>query len=82
MAELRAATRPGGLNLILTFTDHTPVPECHRLVDVFPDREQGLVADAYRDWNAKMVLDRAKPERAHADFPPHAHSFIKLLAKR
>jgi SAM-dependent methyltransferase len=82
LARLRAATRTNGLNLITTFSDHSPVPTCHRVVDVFPDREDGTLTGAYRDWEGEPMFVREKREVAHVDFPPHAHSFIKLLATK
>lgn len=41
-----------------------------------------MLAGAYRDWGAEPLFVRQKAEAAHVDFPPHAHSFIKLLATK
>jgi cyclopropane fatty-acyl-phospholipid synthase-like methyltransferase len=82
LSVLKAATAPGGLNLVTTFTDRTPVPDCHRVLEVFPDHEEGMVAAAYRHWKVREILERDKPESTHRDFPPHRHSFIKVLAQR
>jgi SAM-dependent methyltransferase len=80
--RMQAVTRPGGFNLVFLFSDATPVPECHRLVDVFPDHEQGIVATAYADWSRNLHVERDKLERSHPGFPPHRHSMIKLLARK
>jgi SAM-dependent methyltransferase len=82
LATLKAATASGGLNLVTMFTDHTPVPDCHRILDVFPDRNEELLANAYGEWAAVKILDREKLDSSHRDFPPHRHSFIKILAER
>lgn len=81
--RLQRATVPGGLTVVSLFTDATPVPDCHRLVDVFPDAEEGEVAGAFCDWEPLHVwAERDKPERNHPGLPPHAHSFLKLIAEK
>jgi cyclopropane fatty-acyl-phospholipid synthase-like methyltransferase len=80
--RLRAALAPDGLVLVATFTDDTPVPECHRILDVYPDAGGRTLASAFRGWEHSHVLVRDKPDTSHPDFPPHRHSYAKLLARR
>lgn len=74
-------TAPGGAHVISLWSDFTPVPEPHQVVPTYPDREDGVVVEHYRRW-AKLLMyfDREKPETGHSDFPPHVHSYIKLIA--
>jgi len=82
LGTIQEATVPGGFNLVSLFTDYTPVPECHRVVDVFCDREEGVTRSAYADWHTTVSFDRAKPDSSHAGFPAHSHSMIKLFAEK
>ena len=73
----------GGLNAIALWSDFTPVPECHRIVPTFPDRERGEVVAAYSHWQIELLyLERNRVDLAHADMPSHVHSYIKLIAVR
>jgi tellurite methyltransferase len=81
--EMKRHTKPGGLNAISCFTDFTPVPGYHQRVPVFPDREEGEIADAYRTWTVDFkLLERDVPEHSHLTPEPHLHSFIKLIVRK
>lgn len=83
LARMADATAPGGLHLVSSFTDATPVPDCHRVVDVLCDAEDGATAAQYAAWHRRRVwLERAKPETSHPGFPPHVHSFVKIVARK
>jgi 2-polyprenyl-3-methyl-5-hydroxy-6-metoxy-1,4-benzoquinol methylase len=82
LRKIQGATRPGGFNLVSLFSDVTPIPECHRIVDVFSDKEDGIIAAAYAGWLTDIRFERNKPDRSHPGFPPHTHSMIKLLAQK
>ena len=79
--RMKAATRPGGINVVSTWSDYTPVPECHRRVPVYLDAEDGAVTRSYSDWDVKLLyFERDKGEHSHDGMPPHSHSHVKLIA--
>ena len=80
---MQQATRPGGINVVSLWSDYTPVPDCHELVPVFRDPEDGEVTKSYQDWRKEFIyFDRDKKESAHSDLPAHRHSHIKLIASK
>jgi tellurite methyltransferase len=80
---MQQATRPGGINVVSLWSDYTPVPDCHELVPVFNDSEDGEVTKSYRDWRTEFIyFDRDKKESSHSDLPAHRHSHIKLIASK
>jgi SAM-dependent methyltransferase len=83
LRQLQGATAPGGVHAISLFTDYTPLPACHRVVDVFCDREDGVVNEAYRSWGRLAAwAERNKLETKHPGFEAHRHSFVKILAQK
>jgi 2-polyprenyl-3-methyl-5-hydroxy-6-metoxy-1,4-benzoquinol methylase len=81
--RIQAATRPGGINVISSWTTFTPVPACHNSIPVYSDDENGVIARAYDSWNLKLkYFERDKPEASHTGMPKHSHSHIKLIAKK
>ena len=79
---MRDATAVNGLNVLSLWSTHSPLPECHDIVPVYADEEDGIVTKLYEDWYAELLyLERDKPEFAHSDLPPHKHSHIKLIAR-
>lgn len=81
--KLQAMTSVRGANILSLWSDYTPVPECHRVVPVYPDAEHGVVVDAYDEWEKQLLyFERSKPESGHNDMPPHSHSHIKMVAVR
>lgn len=80
---MRQATRSGGINVISLWSDYTPVPNCHELVPVYRDAEEGVVTKSYKDWRTEFIyFERDKKESAHSDLPAHWHSHIKLIASK
>lgn len=76
-------TKVGGINCISLFSTATPVPECHQVVSVYPDNENGLVESFFSDWTMLFKsYERNKRETSHTEMPPHVHSFIKFIARR
>jgi 2-polyprenyl-3-methyl-5-hydroxy-6-metoxy-1,4-benzoquinol methylase len=81
--RMQMATRRGGINVVSLWSKHTPVPECHTCVPVFCDDENGVVAESYQEWPKELFYyEREKPEASHTGMPPHAHSHIKLIARK
>jgi SAM-dependent methyltransferase len=81
--RMQAATAPGGLNVLSSWSGFTPVPECHNTVPVYCDDEDGVVTRSYASWIQKFLyFDRGKPESSHEGMPPHTHSHIKLIAEK
>lgn len=81
--RLQRITAPKGANVISLWSDYSPVPECHRIVRVYPDTERGEVLAVYGAWRKELLyFDRVKPEVAHDDMEEHAHSHIKMVAIR
>jgi SAM-dependent methyltransferase len=80
---MQQATAPGGMNVISLWSSYTPVPDCHELVPVYIDPEDGVVANSYQEWTKEFIyFDRDKTESAHSDLPAHRHSHIKLIASK
>jgi tellurite methyltransferase len=81
--KIQALTVPGGVNAISLWSDYTPVPECHRVIPTFPDKECGDVVAAYADWGKSLLyFERCRAEIGHDDMPEHVHSFIKMIAHK
>lgn len=80
---MQNATCPGGLNVISLWSTFTPVPDCHEIVPVYCDAEQGVVTSSYQDWTTEFIYyDRNKAETAHSDLAAHSHSHLKLIATK
>jgi SAM-dependent methyltransferase len=80
---IQSATQPGGINVISLWSTFTPVPECHEIVPVYSDEENGVVTGRYADWYTEFIyFERDKAETAHSDLPAHRHSHIKLIARK
>jgi SAM-dependent methyltransferase len=80
---MQNATWPGGINVISLWSDYTPVPEYHKFVPVYADRENGVVTSSYRKWRTEFIYyERDKGETSHSDLPAHRHSHIKLIASK
>jgi SAM-dependent methyltransferase len=80
---MHQATCPGGINVISLWSNYTPVPDCHDLVPVYSDPEDGVVTNSYKEWAKEFIyFDRDKTESAHSDLPAHRHSHIKLIASK
>jgi tellurite methyltransferase len=83
VAGMQQATRPGGINVVSLWSSYTPVPDCHDVIPVFCDAEEGIVTKLYQDWRKELLyFERDKAETAHSDLPSHRHSHIKLIARR
>jgi hypothetical protein len=83
ISRMQEATCDGGINVISLWSTHTPVPECHDLVPVYSDHENGVVTGRYRDWPKEFIyFERDKPDATHSDLPPHRHSHIKFIARK
>jgi SAM-dependent methyltransferase len=83
IGRMKAATRPGGLNVVSAWTTFTAVPACHNSVPVYCDKEEGDIAHAYEGWNLRLkYFERDKPETSHAGMPEHSHSHVKLIAEK
>lgn len=83
IARLQAATRPGGINVLSSWTTFTRVPAGHKKIPVYSDHENGVIAHAYESWRIKLkYLERKKQETSHAGLRKHSHSHIKLIAEK
>jgi 2-polyprenyl-3-methyl-5-hydroxy-6-metoxy-1,4-benzoquinol methylase len=81
--RVQNATRPGGINVVSTWSTFTPVPDCHNSVAVYCDREDGALARSYTSWHMKLFyFERDKPESAHSGMDAHSHSHIKMIAEK
>jgi tellurite methyltransferase len=81
--RMQRATRTGGLNVISLWSTYTPVPECHQIVPVYCDDEDGLIAKLYGNWVKEVhYFERYKPENSHSGMPGHSHSHIKMIARK
>jgi SAM-dependent methyltransferase len=80
---MQEATRPGGINVVSLWSSYTPIPDCHDVIPVFCDDEDGIVTRLYQGWRKELLyFERDKAETAHSDLPSHRHSHIKLIARR
>lgn len=76
-------TKIGGINCISLFSTYTEVPLCHRVVPVYPDAENGIIENLYKEWdNILCKYERNKKEISHNEMSQHEHSFIKLIKRR
>lgn len=80
---MQRATWSGGINVVSLWSTFTPVPECHEIVPVYSDDEDGVVTSSYADWHTEFIyFERDKAETSHSDLPAHRHSHIKLIARK
>jgi len=83
VGRMQRATRAGGINVISLWSTYTPVPECHRIVPVYSDDENGIVTQMYEGWRKEFIyLDRNKSENSHSGMPVHSHSHVKFIARK
>jgi len=83
IALMQQATADGGINVVSLWSTFTPVPQCHEIVPVYADDEEGIVTSSYASWPKEfMYFERDKAEAAHSDLPAHRHSHIKLIARK
>jgi tellurite methyltransferase len=81
--RMQRATRAGGINVISLWSTYTPVPECHKIVPVSCDGEDGVIAQMYAGWPKEFIyFERNKRENSHSGMPAHSHSHIKLIARK
>jgi tellurite methyltransferase len=81
--RMQQATRAGGLNVVSLWSTHSLVPECHEQVPIYCDDEDGIVVKLYQAWDIKLkYFERDKPESSHSGMPHHAHSHIKMIARK
>jgi tellurite methyltransferase len=81
--RMQRATRAGGINVISLWSTYTPVPECHKIVPVSCDNEDGVIAQMYENWPKDFIyFERDKRERSHSGMPAHSHSHIKFIARK
>ena len=82
LAKARRASTKGAVHAVSLFSTATPMPHEHTVVPVFPDDEDGIVEDFYRDDSRLLrVFDRNRQERSHPGFGVHQHSHIKLITE-
>lgn len=80
---MQKVTNNGGINVVSLWSTYTPVPDCHEIVPVYCDDEDGTVVNSYVGWlNEFIYFERDKSETAHSDMPGHRHSHIKLIARK
>jgi SAM-dependent methyltransferase len=80
---MQDATAIDGFNAVSLWSDHTPVPECHRVVHTYPEPEHGSVVAAYKDWlEVAWQTEHSKPESGHPGLDAHSHSFVKFLTQK
>lgn len=81
--KLQQMSTVGGAHFVSLWSDYTPVPECHRVIPVYPDQERGVVYEAYAHWEKNLLYyERARREEGHDEMGPHVHSHIKMIAVR
>ena len=81
--NIKNHTSLNGINSISCFTDYSPIPECHKIIPVYPDKENGVILQAYSEWKHEFYKkERNVPEHSHSGFTSHNHSFIKIIARK
>jgi 2-polyprenyl-3-methyl-5-hydroxy-6-metoxy-1,4-benzoquinol methylase len=81
--RMQDATCEGGINVVSLWSTYTPVPECHEIVPVYCDDEDGQVVRRYQTWKTEFIyFERSKAETSHSDLPAHEHSHLKLIARK
>jgi SAM-dependent methyltransferase len=80
---MQEVTCKQGINVVSLWSSYTAVPECHEIVPVYCDDEDGVVTGSYRDWATDFIyFERNKAETSHSDMPGHSHSHLKLIATK
>jgi SAM-dependent methyltransferase len=82
LRKIQQATKAGGYHMVFLFSNYSPVPECHRIINVYCDEEDGIVSSYYNNWHHTLFLEHYKQDNAHVDFPLHQHSMIKIVAQK
>lgn len=81
--RVHKASAPGAIHAVALFSTATTLSAEHCAVPVFPEPEGGGVELFYRNWDIRLLTyERDQPEHSHPGFAPHAHSYIKLIARR
>jgi SAM-dependent methyltransferase len=81
LTKLLRASAPDATHAVSLFSTASPIPEEHTVIPVFPDDENGVVEDFYRNARKQLrALERDMPERSHPGFGDHRHSHIKLIS--
>jgi SAM-dependent methyltransferase len=80
---MQDVTSEGGINVVSLWSTYTPIPECHEIVPVYCDEENGVVIGSYQAWAKEIIyFERNKAETSHSDMPSHSHSHLKLIATK
>lgn len=83
LKKIQNCTKDNGFNMIVLFSDYTPVPECHQIINVYCDTEDGIVKSAYEDWIEHLFLvEHSRRDLSHTGFPTHKHSYIKMVVQK
>jgi len=85
LRKIERATNKNGFGLLSLFSDFTPMPECHRVVNVYPDTENGIVQSFFDSslWKTPYFqFQRNRLDISHPGFPKHYHSFIKMVVQK
>jgi SAM-dependent methyltransferase len=83
ISRMQKATTLGGINVLSLWSTFSAVPDCHDVIPAYCDDEDGIVKKLYCDWQTEFIyFDRKKLEMSHSDMPEHAHSHIKLIARK
>jgi SAM-dependent methyltransferase len=80
---MQEVTCEQGINVVSLWSTYTPVPQCHEIVPVYCDPEDGVVTGSYQNWATDFIyFERNKAETSHSDMPGHRHSHLKLIATK
>ena len=80
---LQDSTVAGGYHAIALWSNMSPVPNCHRTVDVYPDAEDGVVMKMYEGWKVHGPwFEHNKVDLSHPSPDLHRHSHIKFIARK
>jgi SAM-dependent methyltransferase len=81
--RLQDATAPDGLNAVSLWSDYSPVPSPHQVVDTYCDAEDGTVRAQYKRWDeVGSWVEHNKLDTGHPSPVAHSHSFIKFITRK
>jgi tellurite methyltransferase len=81
VSMMQACTRPGGINVVVTFTNTLPVPSAQAYLEptLLP---QGELQKLYEHWETLDCEDDVITETHPTSTQSHSHSLCRLLARK
>jgi tellurite methyltransferase len=80
--QMKTNTKPGGLNIICTFTDMVPMPEAQSYLEPIFFKPDELRDNLYSDWEI-LEYEHGKIKEKHpSNNIEHEHSLCRLITQK